>query len=331
MFYLIKPDEIKTAIARFTSYPTLWLDTEIANWQTPNPKLSLIQVLANSEDKKGDSVYLIDVLNKSESINYFIQQIIRNSAIEKVFHNASFDLKYLGGKEQSENITCTLKIAKNITRDRLGVPDLKLKTLAAELCNFKIEFNEQASNWEKRPLTPEQMQYATMDVVYLASVHRYLLEICDRKEKPIMKILDSLIKFFQEDDWNFSQDRSILEMGVSGKNGEWICLAQAIEEQKDFIFYSIYPKKIAKHRYLPIAEFLMRINELVNFGNFEMDLDDGEVRYKTSIRVKGHRLSHALIQPIVYRNITVMDIYIRAIEAVANGLSPQEVMTKLRG
>jgi S-DNA-T family DNA segregation ATPase FtsK/SpoIIIE len=193
MLYLTKPDEIKTAIAHFTSYPTLWLDTEIANWQTRNPKLSLIQVLANSEDKKGNSVYLLDVLNKSNLTEYFIQQIMKNSAIEKVFHNANFDLRHLGGKEQGQNITCTLKISKEITRDRLGVPNLKLKTLAAELCNFKIEFNEQASDWGRRPLTSEQIQYATMDVVYLASVHRYLLEIGDREVKPLMKILDSLV------------------------------------------------------------------------------------------------------------------------------------------
>lgn len=192
MFYLTKPDEIKAAIARLTSYPTLWLDTEIADWQSPNPKLSLIQVLGNSEDKKGDSVYLLDLLNKSDLTDYFVRQIMKNSAIEKVFHNASFDLKYLGGKEQGQNITCTLKIAKNITRDRLGVPDLKLKTLAAELCHFQIEFNEQASNWRRRPLTPEQIKYATMDVVYLASVHRYLLENSDRGVKPIGKIEDIL-------------------------------------------------------------------------------------------------------------------------------------------
>jgi DNA segregation ATPase FtsK/SpoIIIE, S-DNA-T family len=192
MFYLTKADEIKAAIAHLASYPILWLDTEVASWYTGNPKLSLIQILANSEDKKGDSVYLLDLLNNSDLIADFVRQIMKNLAIEKVFHNASFDLRYLGGKQEGQNITCTLKIAKNITRDRLGVSNLKLKTLAAELCHFKIEFNEQASDWGRRPLTLEQLQYATMDVVYLASVHQYLLKIGARQVKSMVKNEDRL-------------------------------------------------------------------------------------------------------------------------------------------
>ncbi|MFO0100142.1 MAG: DNA translocase FtsK [Aphanizomenon sp.] len=156
---------------------TLWIDTEIADWYTDKPKLALIQVLADYTDLTGESAYIFDVLGKPDLAVYFINQIMVNPQIEKVFHNAGFDLKYLG-KELAQNVTCTLKIARKITKEVLQTTNLKLKTLAAELCQFShVDAEEGSSDWGKRPLTQKQLNYAAMDTVYLAAVHYRLLEI----------------------------------------------------------------------------------------------------------------------------------------------------------
>ncbi|MBA3923236.1 MAG: PD-(D/E)XK nuclease family protein, partial [Nostocaceae cyanobacterium] len=177
MQYLNKPAEIQNRISQLASAKILWLDTEIADWNTPRPRLSLIQVLASYTDLTEEHADILDVLDKPDLARDFISQIMVNLRIEKVFHNASFDLRYLGGNS-TQNITCTLRMARKITRDRLQVSDLKLKTLATELCHFSnVDKEEQGSDWGKRPLTQKQLQYAAMDVIYLASVHRRLLEI----------------------------------------------------------------------------------------------------------------------------------------------------------
>jgi S-DNA-T family DNA segregation ATPase FtsK/SpoIIIE len=175
MHYLLEATEIKAQIDRFCSAKILWLDTEVADCRTQYPRLSLIQVLANPNDSTGEFAYILDVLDKPDLAAYFIQQIMVNPQIEKVFHNASFDLRYLGGKS-SPNVTCTLKISRKITRYKLKTSNLKLKTLATELCNFTdVDAESGASDWGKRPLSSQQLHYAAMDTVYLAAVHRYLL------------------------------------------------------------------------------------------------------------------------------------------------------------
>ncbi|AHJ28046.1 DNA translocase FtsK [Nodularia spumigena CS-584] len=179
MHYLTTATEIRGFISTLTSHKTLWLDTEIADFTTHYPRLSLIQVLADPTDSTGVSAYLLDVLDKPDLAEYFINQIMINPNIEKVFHNAGFDLKYLG-KKLAQNITCTYQIARKITRDRLKVSNLKLKTLAAELCHFvNVDADEGSSDWGKRPLSDKQVKYAAMDTVYLAAVHRKLLEISE--------------------------------------------------------------------------------------------------------------------------------------------------------
>jgi ribonuclease D len=193
MPYLTTAREIRSLITEYTTAKTLWIDTEVADYKTRNPRLSLIQVLANPEDMTGNSVYLLDVLDKSDVIADFVERIMVNDAIEKVFHNAGYDVKYLGAKK-AKNITCTLEMAKKIPVYLLPLPNYQLKTLATKLCNFHdINKQEQTSDWGKRPLTEEQIEYAYLDCIYLAQVHLRLLELeANLKIDPIREDLSLL-------------------------------------------------------------------------------------------------------------------------------------------
>jgi ribonuclease D len=180
--YLTQSADIYSLITQLASCKILWLDTEVADWHTPNPRLSLIQALTEPTDLIGESAYILDVLDKPELVTYFVNQIMANPNIEKVFHNASFDVRYLGGKEQVKNVTCTFKMVNKLTkksrRNLLKISNKKLKTLAVELCQFSnVDTEEQQSDWGQRPLTEKQLQYAKMDTVYLAHVHRHLLAL----------------------------------------------------------------------------------------------------------------------------------------------------------
>ncbi len=177
MPYLVQATDIQAAIHQLSTYPILWLDIETAEWWTPYPKLSLIQILTNFHDLKGDSVYLLDVLDQPKLVQLFVDRIMGNSSIEKVIHNASYDLRFLG-KADARNITCTLKLARQFPKAVLGASNCKLKTLAKELCHFtNVNVEQQGSDWGKRPLSTEQLLYARMDTVYLAQVHQYLLRL----------------------------------------------------------------------------------------------------------------------------------------------------------
>lgn len=176
--YLTEECEIRAFIDQIATKNILWLDTEVADYMTAYPRLSLIQVLSNFEDY----TVILDVLDKPESIKYFVYKIMADAKIEKVFHNANYDLRFLG-KECAKNVSCTLILAKKLAKKSLSVTNLKLKTLASELCHFvNIDQQEQGSNWGRRPLTIKQLQYAKMDTVYLAHVHRRLIEIANSNE-----------------------------------------------------------------------------------------------------------------------------------------------------
>jgi hypothetical protein len=138
------------------------------------------------------------------------------------------------------------------------------------------------------------------------------------------EILDTTISFFQEDGWLFSQmeGQPVLAMGFQGESGRWTCYAQAREEQGQFIFYSVCPVNATEDKRMAVAEFLTRANYGMLIGNFEMDFDDGEIRYKTSIDVEGDRLTLALVQQLVYTNVLMMDNYLPGLLGVIYGNVP---------
>lgn len=177
MLYLKDANEIIDIIAKYTQATMLWVDTEVADFLTRRPRLSLIQILDNLSDRTEQNVTILDVLEQPEIVDIFIKQIMLNPAIEKVFHNASYDLKYLG-KTKAKNVTCTLEMAKIIPHYVLPLPSLSLKSLTEALCNIpEVDKSQQISDWGQRPLTDTQLNYAKMDPVYLAMVHHQLLQL----------------------------------------------------------------------------------------------------------------------------------------------------------
>ncbi|NEP85512.1 MAG: ribonuclease D [Okeania sp. SIO2C2] len=199
MFYLTDNNDIKKCIEQLATANILWIDTEVADYNTRKPRLSLIQILAESQDLVGALVYILDVLDNPDLTNFLIDQIMVEPNIEKVFHNARFDIKFLG-KNEAKNITCTWEIAKKLPYYFLPIPNLKLKTLVENLTGFKnIDKEIQGSDWGQRPLTEKQLEYAKMDCVYLAQVHLGLLELIKQNNsEPTAENLDELSQRYQD-------------------------------------------------------------------------------------------------------------------------------------
>ena len=146
-------------------------------------------------------------------------------------------------------------------------------------------------------------------------------------------VLSAALEFFEEDEWPFNllEEESVISIVFQGENGQYACFAKAREDSNQFIFYTVCPINAPTNRRRDAAEFLARANHGLIIGNFEMDFDDGEIRYKTSIDVEDNGLNSALIKPLVYANILTMDQYLPGIAAVIySDTAPAEAITGVR-
>ncbi|MGK7908795.1 MAG: YbjN domain-containing protein [Synechococcus sp.] len=146
------------------------------------------------------------------------------------------------------------------------------------------------------------------------------------------EIFETVVSFFKTNKWPIAQveGKTSLQLAFQGENGQWTCYAITHEERQEFVFYSLCPVNVPDKQRLAMAEFLTRVNYGITIGNFEMDLDSGEIHYKTSIDVEGDRLSTTLVRQVVYTNIAIVDRYLPGIMAVIYGdVSPNEALTKV--
>lgn len=142
-------------------------------------------------------------------------------------------------------------------------------------------------------------------------------------------IFQTIINLFTENNWHFIQieEQPALYLTFPEKNGQYDCYAQAKEEQKQFIFYSVCPTKVPKPKRRAVAEFLFRANYGIIVGNFELDFNDGEIRYKTHSDLKYNFLVSEAIKELVYTNVMMMDRYLPGITSVISGkVSPEEAI-----
>ena len=117
---------------------------------------------------------------------------MENKSLTKIFHYARFDVAIL--KENLninvKNIFCT-KVASKLTRTYSSKHGLK--DLVKEILNIELDENEQTSDWGKKKLTKQQIQYAMNDILYLSKLKNDMEEkLLDLKR---LKTFNSIMKF----------------------------------------------------------------------------------------------------------------------------------------
>lgn len=140
----------------------LAIDLEANSMHAYREQVCLIQISTLERD------FIIDPLIDADWEP--LGEIIENSAVEKVFHAAEYDLILLMRQFgwQLNNLFDTMWAARILGYERYG-----LASLLNQFYDIELDKRYQKSNWCKRPLSPEQLIYAQRDT-------RYLLEFRDR-------------------------------------------------------------------------------------------------------------------------------------------------------
>lgn len=147
-------------------------------------------------------------------------------------------------------------------------------------------------------------------------------------------LLDVVTDFFEANAWPFTrpEGESVLLTGYQGEHGKWPCFAWVHEPQSQFVFYSTSPVTAPENKRAAVAEFITRANYELILGNFELDYEDGEIRFKTSIDVQDDRLTQSLVQQLVVANVVMMDRYLPGLMLViSSDISPKDAVAKVEG
>jgi hypothetical protein len=135
------------------------------------------------------------------------------------------------------------------------------------------------------------------------------------------RLLLELKRVFAANGWPYSEvdGAPVLVTELSGSEGRWDFYAQVVEDKELVLLYSISPQRVPVERRLDVSEFLTRANYGLADGNFELDFDDGEVRFKTVLHVEGDELDDLLVKRIVRSNGAALETYLPTIGSIIAG------------
>ena len=138
--------------------------------------------------------------------------------------------------------------------------------------------------------------------------------------------LESIGFHFREDDGRF-------EFGMSGRNGNWSVIARARDSTDQIVVHSRAPFNVPEEKRQAFCEFLTRANYGLTLGNFEMDMNDGEVRYKTSADLEDvTEIPDAVIRHLIGANLATIDRYLPGMFAVLYAeTDPAEAVRTVEG
>ncbi len=148
--------------------PVVALDTESNSFHVYRERVCLLQVSTRSADYVVDPLAM-DVAPLGE---------VMCDGRETVLHGADYDVRCLKREYgwRLPRLFDTMAAAR-----RLGRPGLGLSALVEQHFGARLSKSFQRSDWGRRPLTPEQIAYASLDTHYLLPLHDLLVRELDAR------------------------------------------------------------------------------------------------------------------------------------------------------
>ncbi|MGO9039175.1 MAG: ribonuclease D [Steroidobacteraceae bacterium] len=164
--WIDRSEELPSLARTLESYASIGLDTEFLRERTFFPKLCLLQLAA------GDTVWCVDTLRVGSLEP--LRPALTTAASRKLIHSARQDLEafYLSVKRVISPVFDT-----QIAAGCVGLkPQIGYAELAKKLLDVTLPKGQTRTDWSKRPLTREQLDYAADDVLYLGEIAGRLTE-----------------------------------------------------------------------------------------------------------------------------------------------------------
>ena len=169
--YLSTQDQLAEFCERISGEKVVAVDTEFLREKTYFPRLCLVQVGAGELTAAIDPLLIEDLEP--------LARIFRDETVTKVFHACGQDLEVI---LDGMGCVCAPVFDTQLAAAFLGMrQQVSYGSLVEAYCGVRLPKAESLTDWSRRPLDPEQLEYAEDDVRYLPGIYdRMVSELIER-------------------------------------------------------------------------------------------------------------------------------------------------------
>ena len=129
-------------------------------------------------------------------------------------------------------------------------------------------------------------------------------------EEHDLGLIGIIEKHLRDDEWYYTKSADYpnqIDVPVIGKNTRLSCCFRVNPERDLIAFYVYIACKVPEGRRKEAMEYLTRVNFGLYLGNYEMNVETGDVRFKVSMDVEGGTVSTVMIKNMMDAGISIAD------------------------
>lgn len=149
------------------------------------------------------------------------------------------------------------------------------------------------------------MKTSILKSVLLLAIFTGMMSITEVYAQTLQEIT---IGALDEIDWTYTTiDEKLLKSNYSGDNGRYEQYFLTNENGQVLTLMVTSSMRISKNKRTEVVKFLNRCNWGLTLGCFELDVKDGEVRFRRSVDVEGGKLAPKMVQTMLALSLRQYD------------------------
>ena len=144
------------------------------------------------------------------------------------------------------------------------------------------------------------------------------------------RVFNTLKRYMEDDDWYpkvFDDAPFTVTCLFAGEHGRTHVYVRVLEEAEFLRLVVHAPFTVPQNRRHAVARFITRANYGLNLGAFQLDLDDGELSYRSALDFEGLEVGEQVLRSTLVQAVLTMDDYLPGLMAVIyGGVTPEEAI-----
>lgn len=132
----------------------------------------------------------------------------------------------------------------------------------------------------------------------------------------------SIAEVYKAENLNFSteEEHGLIRFSMNTEASPDVRFTARVVNPRTALFTTILPMNIPEKNRAAVSEYLTRVNYTLLLGNFQMDLSDGELSYKTvGVFEEETGLLDSVVTRLTYVGFNMFDKYIPGVFAIVYG------------
>ncbi len=141
------------------------------------------------------------------------------------------------------------------------------------------------------------------------------------KEDSMVKIVREYIddKKWRREEFDYDSGNIVYKVCLQMEHSKYITLYDIDPVRYRFGIFAYGSVIIPENDRVKVAEFFIRTNLCQYTGKFDLDMEDGEWRFSTTVNIKGSQLSKEMIDDMGNIALIELDSHFPAVMAIVHG------------